>query len=181
MIEIRDDWIFLLKMTPRHWPTKLNSALKLHWSGGLRISTVNSITNHYNSTFRASSAAVSQARTPASCPPITPSSTGAMSRTGPSRSFSNRKLFYLTIMRLGYSTDTCHGCSDGCPMFSVWILLDTRIMSDKLQRIIYKSKVVVVEILCNFTRTFDIKSQILNMEFKLDSPFSIHNCIVLIQ
>ena len=107
MIEIRDDWIFLLKMTPRHWPIKLNSALKLHWSGGLRISTVNSITNHYNSTFRASSAAVSQARTPASCPLITPSSTEAMSRTGPSRSFSNRKLSSLTTMRPGYSREEC--------------------------------------------------------------------------
>ena len=136
-------------------------------------------------TFRARSTAAWPATTRASCRRTSPGSAPPPSTTTTrilqSRSFSSRKLFYLTIMRLGYSTDTCHGCSDGCSMCSVWILLDTRIMLDKLQRLIYKSKVVVVEILCNFTKTFDIKSQIINMEFKLDSHFSIHNCLVLIQ
>ena len=60
-------------------------------------------------TFRARSTAAWRATTRASCRPTSRGSARPHSTTAtrklPSRSFWNRKLFYLTTMRLGYSTD----------------------------------------------------------------------------
>ena len=52
---------------------------------------------------RVNSTAVWPVRTPASCRLNTPSSTTTTTRTGLSKSFSNRKSSYLTIMRPDYS------------------------------------------------------------------------------